>query len=179
VLGWPYETGVTLARLIFSGIMDRYPDLKVIAHHLGGVIPISKAASATASTSSARAPPTRITGPSSSGSRSGRTIISRTFTATPRSKGRVRRPCAGSISSRPTTCCSRPTVRSTREGPGYIRDTIKVIDSLGLVPADKERSATAMPSAYSTGGGLTTFNVSSRESRDPYAVFYRCVARPV
>jgi uncharacterized protein len=39
VLGWPFETGVTLARLVFSGIMDRYPDLKVIAHHLGGVIP--------------------------------------------------------------------------------------------------------------------------------------------
>src|SRR5499426_4099198 len=39
VLGWPYETGVTLARLVFSGIMDRYPELKIIAHHLGGVIP--------------------------------------------------------------------------------------------------------------------------------------------
>jgi len=39
VLGWPYETGVTLARLVFSGIMDRFPELKVIAHHLGGVIP--------------------------------------------------------------------------------------------------------------------------------------------
>src|SRR5215475_16233551 len=39
VLGWPYETGVTLARLVFSGIIDRYPGLKVIAHHLGGVIP--------------------------------------------------------------------------------------------------------------------------------------------
>lgn len=39
VLGWPYETGVTLARLVFSGIMDRFPDLKVIAHHLGGIIP--------------------------------------------------------------------------------------------------------------------------------------------
>jgi aminocarboxymuconate-semialdehyde decarboxylase len=39
VLGWPYETGVTLSRLVFSKIMDRYPDLKVIAHHLGGVIP--------------------------------------------------------------------------------------------------------------------------------------------
>jgi uncharacterized protein len=39
VLGWPYETGVTLARLVFSGIMDRYPDLRVIAHHLGCVIP--------------------------------------------------------------------------------------------------------------------------------------------
>jgi predicted TIM-barrel fold metal-dependent hydrolase len=39
VLGWPYETGVTLARLVFSKIMDKFPDLKVIAHHLGGVIP--------------------------------------------------------------------------------------------------------------------------------------------
>src|SRR5579862_4962804 len=39
VLGWPYETGVTLARLVFSGLIDRYPGLKVIAHHLGGVIP--------------------------------------------------------------------------------------------------------------------------------------------
>ena len=39
VLGWPYETGVTLARLVFSGIMDRFPGLKVIAHHLGGIIP--------------------------------------------------------------------------------------------------------------------------------------------
>src|SRR6201987_6074908 len=38
VLGWPYETAVTLARLVFSKIMDEYPDLKVIAHHLGGVI---------------------------------------------------------------------------------------------------------------------------------------------
>lgn len=39
VLGWPYETSVTLARFVFSGIMDRYPDLKIISHHLGGVIP--------------------------------------------------------------------------------------------------------------------------------------------
>ena len=31
--------GVTLARLVFSGIMDRYPDLKVITHHAGGMIP--------------------------------------------------------------------------------------------------------------------------------------------
>ena len=39
VIGWPYETGVALARLVFSGIMDRYPELKVITHHLGGIIP--------------------------------------------------------------------------------------------------------------------------------------------
>src|SRR5258705_11925404 len=39
VIGWPFETGAALARLVFSGIMDRYPDLKVITHHLGGIIP--------------------------------------------------------------------------------------------------------------------------------------------
>jgi aminocarboxymuconate-semialdehyde decarboxylase len=39
VIGWPFETGAALARLVFSGIMDRFPNLKVIAHHLGGVIP--------------------------------------------------------------------------------------------------------------------------------------------
>ena len=39
VIGWPFETGAALARLVFSGIMDRYPSLKVITHHLGGIIP--------------------------------------------------------------------------------------------------------------------------------------------
>ncbi|MDP2643327.1 MAG: amidohydrolase family protein [Desulfobacterales bacterium] len=34
--GWPYETVLALARLVFSGIMERYPTLKVVSHHLGG-----------------------------------------------------------------------------------------------------------------------------------------------
>ena len=39
IFGWPYETSATMARLIFSGIMTRFPDLKVLAHHLGAMIP--------------------------------------------------------------------------------------------------------------------------------------------
>jgi aminocarboxymuconate-semialdehyde decarboxylase len=34
--GWPYETTLMLSRLVFSGIMERYPALKVVSHHLGG-----------------------------------------------------------------------------------------------------------------------------------------------
>ena len=34
--GWPFETTLALARLVFSGIMERYPNLKVVSHHLGG-----------------------------------------------------------------------------------------------------------------------------------------------
>jgi uncharacterized protein len=37
--GWPYETSAAMARLVFSGIFDRQPDLKVITHHMGGMVP--------------------------------------------------------------------------------------------------------------------------------------------
>jgi aminocarboxymuconate-semialdehyde decarboxylase len=37
--GWPYETSVAMSRLVLSGIFDRYPKLKIITHHLGGMIP--------------------------------------------------------------------------------------------------------------------------------------------
>ncbi len=38
-LGWPYETSVAMTRLVFSGIFDKFPDLKIITHHAGGMIP--------------------------------------------------------------------------------------------------------------------------------------------
>lgn len=37
--GWPYETSAAMARLVFSGMMDKLPDLKVLAHHLGAMVP--------------------------------------------------------------------------------------------------------------------------------------------
>jgi predicted TIM-barrel fold metal-dependent hydrolase len=38
-LGWPYETAAALARLVYSGRMERHPRLQVIAHHGGGMVP--------------------------------------------------------------------------------------------------------------------------------------------
>jgi predicted TIM-barrel fold metal-dependent hydrolase len=37
--GWPYETSVAMAHLVFSGLFDKYPEIKIITHHLGGMIP--------------------------------------------------------------------------------------------------------------------------------------------
>ena len=37
--GWPYETSVAMARLVFGYYFDMFPNLKVITHHLGGMIP--------------------------------------------------------------------------------------------------------------------------------------------
>jgi uncharacterized protein len=39
VLGWPYETSVAMARLVLSGVIARHPNLDIILHHGGGMIP--------------------------------------------------------------------------------------------------------------------------------------------
>jgi uncharacterized protein len=38
-LGWPYETSVAMARLVYSGCFDRHPGLRVITHHGGAMVP--------------------------------------------------------------------------------------------------------------------------------------------
>jgi uncharacterized protein len=38
-LGWPYETSVAMARLVYSGCLDRHPGLRVITHHAGAMVP--------------------------------------------------------------------------------------------------------------------------------------------
>ena len=38
-LGWPYDTSVAMARLVFNGLFDRHPAIKIITHHCGGMIP--------------------------------------------------------------------------------------------------------------------------------------------
>ena len=37
--GWPYETSNFMGRLVFSGLFDKLPDLKIITHHLGAMVP--------------------------------------------------------------------------------------------------------------------------------------------
>jgi uncharacterized protein len=36
---WPFETTIALCALIYSGIMQKYPSLKIISHHCGGTLP--------------------------------------------------------------------------------------------------------------------------------------------
>jgi aminocarboxymuconate-semialdehyde decarboxylase len=39
VFGWPYETSVSMARIVFAGYFDRFPGIKIITHHMGGMVP--------------------------------------------------------------------------------------------------------------------------------------------
>ena len=38
--GWSYETAAFMARMVFSKTLDKFPDLKIIVHHFGGIVPM-------------------------------------------------------------------------------------------------------------------------------------------
>lgn len=39
ILGWPFDTTQAVWRLIFRGVLDKFPALKIVTHHLGGMFP--------------------------------------------------------------------------------------------------------------------------------------------
>ena len=39
VLGWPFETSVAMSRMVFSGLFEKLPGIRIITHHCGAMIP--------------------------------------------------------------------------------------------------------------------------------------------
>lgn len=39
VFGWPFDTTQAVWRLIFGGVIDRFPTMKIVMHHLGAMLP--------------------------------------------------------------------------------------------------------------------------------------------
>jgi len=39
IFGWPYETTAAMARIVCGGVLDDFPNLKIICHHTGAMIP--------------------------------------------------------------------------------------------------------------------------------------------
>jgi predicted TIM-barrel fold metal-dependent hydrolase len=40
LVGWPYDTTSAMFRIVFSGVFDRYPSLRIITHHHGAFVPL-------------------------------------------------------------------------------------------------------------------------------------------
>ncbi len=40
--GYPYETSAAMSRIVFSGLLDKFPNLKFITHHMGGIVPFQE-----------------------------------------------------------------------------------------------------------------------------------------
>jgi predicted TIM-barrel fold metal-dependent hydrolase len=135
--GWPYETSAAMARMVFSGLLDRLPELKVLAHHMGAMVPYFEG----------RVGP----GMDQLGKRTSDEDLSLVL------KRLKKRPFdyfkdfyadTAVFGSRAATLCGLdfyPTGQvlfasdspfDPERGPGYIRDTIKVLESIEM-PADQ------------------------------------------
>jgi aminocarboxymuconate-semialdehyde decarboxylase len=140
VLGWPYETGVTLARLVFSGIMDRYPDLKVIAHHLGGVIPYLEGRVAHSFDQLGARTSDEDYGSLLKKLKKRPYDYFKDFYGDTAVEGaRAATVCGLDFFGAGHVLFASDCPFDKEKGPGYIRSTIAVLESLGLPAADAER----------------------------------------
>jgi predicted TIM-barrel fold metal-dependent hydrolase len=140
VLGWPYETGVTLARLVFSGIMDAFPDLKVIAHHLGGVIPyLEGRVGHSWDQLGSRTSDEDYTSLLKKLKKRPYDYFKDFYGDTAVEGARAATVCGLDFFGADHVLFASDCPFDKEKGPGYIRSTIAVIESLGLPLADQER----------------------------------------
>jgi uncharacterized protein len=140
VLGWPYETGVTLARLVFSGIMDRFADLKVIAHHLGGVIPyLEGRVGHSWDQLGARTSDEDYASLLKKLKKRPYDYFKDFYGDTAVAGARAATVCGLEFFGAAHVLFASDCPFDKEKGPGYIRSTIAVVESLGLSAADQER----------------------------------------
>jgi uncharacterized protein len=140
VLGWPYETGVTLARLVFSKIMDKYPDLKVIAHHLGGVIPYLEGRVAHSfDQMGVRTSDEDYEGLRKSLKKRPFDYFKDFYGDTAVEGARAATVCGLDFFGADHVVFASDCPFDKEKGPGYIRDTLNVLNSIEMPDADREK----------------------------------------
>lgn len=137
--GWPYETSAAMARMVFSGFFDRWPNLKILTHHMGAMAPYFEG---------------RVGwGWDALGSRTSDedyTVILKQLKKRPIDYFRMFHADTALFGALAGTKCGLDFFGIDKvifasdvpfePSPGlYIRETIRVIESLGLDAADKEK----------------------------------------
>jgi aminocarboxymuconate-semialdehyde decarboxylase len=136
--GWPYETSVAMARIVFAGIFDKHPDIKIVTHHYGGMIPYFEG----------RVGPgldqlgSRTTGfdPASIKIKKRPLDYFKMFYADTAVFGsRAATECGMAFFGPGRTLFASDAPFDPEKGPMFIRETIKVIESLELSEADRAK----------------------------------------
>lgn len=138
--GWPYETSVAMSRLVFSGILDRYPGLDLVIHHLGAMVPYFEG----------RVGP----GWDQLGARTSDedlTVLLKTLKKRPLDYFKQMYGDSAVFGSEAATRCGLAFYGADRvlfasdspfdpeKGPGYIRETIKILDNLDISEEDRRK----------------------------------------
>lgn len=137
--GWPYETSVAMAHIVFAGLFDRLPSLKIIVHHLGAMVPYF----------AGRVGP----GWDQLGSRTSDedyTVLLKQLKKRPIDYFRMFYVDTAIFGARDATICGLKFYGAEKalfasdspfdpeKGTAYIRWTIEIIDSLDITPAERQ-----------------------------------------
>jgi uncharacterized protein len=139
--GWPYETSVFMSRIVFSGVLERYPDLKILTHHAGAMVPFFAGRVGPGwDQLGARTPPDRreeVDGPELSKRPIDYFRMFYADTAVFGAAPALR--CALEFFGIERMLFASDSPFDPEKGPGYIRATIENVESLGLSGDDRER----------------------------------------
>ena len=139
-LGWPYETSAAMARLVFSGAFDRLPGLKVITHHLGGLVPYLEGRVGPGwDQIGARTSDEDLVSVKNGLRKRPYDYFKDFYGDTAVEGARAATVCGLAFFGPDHVLFASDCPFDKEKGPGYIRSTIAVIDSLGLADADKEK----------------------------------------
>jgi uncharacterized protein len=141
VFGWPYETSAFMSRVVFSGVFERHPDLKILTHHAGAMVPFFEGRVGPGwDQLGARTPPDRreeVEGPELSKRPIDYFRMFYADTAVFGAAPALR--CAIEFFGIDRMLFASDSPFDPEKGPGYIRSTIENIESLGLADAEREQ----------------------------------------
>jgi predicted TIM-barrel fold metal-dependent hydrolase len=141
VFGWPYETSAFMSRIVFSGVLERYPNLKILTHHAGAMVPFFAGRVGPGwDQLGVRTPPDRrdeVEGPELSKRPIDYFRMFYADTAVFGEAPALR--CAIEFFGIDRMLFASDSPFDPEKGPGYIRSTIENIESLGLADAEREQ----------------------------------------
>lgn len=137
--GWPYESSVAMGRLVFAGLFDRWPDLVVITHHCGGMIPMMEGRIESGLQLLGTRNPPGFADAVRTDLREPPIDAFRRFYADTASFGSVAAiECGRQFFGTDRLLFASDSPFDPEQGPGYIRDTLAAIRKLDLTDAERE-----------------------------------------
>jgi uncharacterized protein len=132
-LGWPYETSTAMYRLVFAGVFERWPHLKIITHHGGGMIPMVEGRLGPGMERYGTRTPPELKERENTPLRGSPLESFRRFyadTATFGSRPAIE--CAVAFFGADRMLFASDSPFDPEEGPGYVRSTLDAIDAMDL-----------------------------------------------
>ena len=138
-LGWPYETSVAMARLVFAGLLDRWPELVVITHHCGGMIPMMEGRIESGLQLLGTRNPPDLSHAVKTALKERPIDAFRRFHADTASFGsRAAIECGMSFFGLERMLFATDSPFDPEQGPGYIRETLRAIREMELTDAQRD-----------------------------------------